>query len=102
MPKENNSIETLISVSGTLASISLALVAIISAKATLGKVQTFIDDVYLFSALGFLFVVVLGYLAQKHADRSYSSNLVRAVEWIFSLALFGVILGGMMMVYTSL
>lgn len=102
MGNRNESLETLISVSGTLASISLALVAILSAKTAMTHVQTIIDDLYLFSSLGFLFVVVLGYLAQKHAGSKHSARLVRTVEWIFSMALFGVIGGSVLMVYTSL
>ena len=68
MAHTDQSIDTLISISGTLASIELALVAILVSKASMDHFEALADDIFLLSSLGFLFVVVLGYLAQKRAS----------------------------------
>lgn len=93
------SVETLISISGTLASISLALVAIITAKTSIDHVETFADDFFLISSLGFLFVVVIGYLIQKSENRLAGGKLVRMGEAVFSLSLLGTVSGAFLMVY---
>lgn len=73
MAHTDQSIGTLISISGTLASIGLALVAILTAKTSMDHIETAADDFFLFSSFGFLFAVVLGYLALK------TTEMVKAV-----------------------
>ena len=101
MAHTDQSIDTLVSISGTLASIGLALVAILVAKTSIDHVDMIADDLILFSSLGFLFVVVLGYLAQKRPDRAESARLVSLAEWIFSGALGAIVLGAFLMVYST-
>lgn len=93
-------VETLISISGTLASIGLALVAILTAKTSIDHEETFADDFFLMSSLGFLFVVVPGYLIQKSESRLAGGKLVGVAEGCFSLALLGTVSGAFLMVYT--
>lgn len=97
----DQSIDTLISISGTLASIGLALVAILAAKTSIDHVEMAADDLFLFSSLGFLFVVVLGYLAQKNSASPRTNKIVTAAEWIFSGSLVATVIGAFLMVYTS-
>ena len=80
MAHTDQSIDTLVSISGTLASIGLALVAILVSKASIDHVEMIADDLFLFSSLGFLFVVVLGYLAQKQQGASISARLLTAAS----------------------
>lgn len=101
MAHTDQSIDTLVSISGTLASIGLALVAILAAKSSIDHVEMAADDLFLFSSLGFLFVVVLGYLAQKNAAGPSTSKLVTAAEWIFSGSLAATVVGAFLMVYAS-
>lgn len=99
MAHTDQSIDTLISISGTLASIELALVAILVSKASMDHFEAIADDIFLLSSLGFLFVVVLGYLAQKRARATQATKLLRAAEWIFSASLATSVIGAVLMVY---
>ncbi|MBW7930019.1 MAG: hypothetical protein H3C57_01760 [Gammaproteobacteria bacterium] len=101
MTNTDQSIETLISISGTLASIGLALVAILTAKASIDHVETVADEFFLLASLGFLFVVVLGYLAQKNRSSPRASSLVRLAEWMFSGSLLMIVVGSVLMVYVA-
>ena len=99
MAHTDQSIDTLISISGTLASIELALVAILVSKASMDHFEAIADDIFLLSSLGFLFVVVLGYLAQKRARATQATKLLRAAEWIFSASLATSVIDAVLMVY---
>ena len=101
MAHTDQSIDTLVSVSGTLASIGLALVAILVSKTSIDHIEVIADDIFLFSSLGFLFVVVLGYLAQKRASTTQATKLVTAAEWIFSASLATIVIGAVLMVYAA-
>ncbi len=101
MAHTEQSIDTLISISGTLASINLALVAILAAKTSIDHVEVAADDFFLFSSLGFLFVVVLGYLAQKNQGSANANRLVSISEWIFSGSLAATVVGAVLMVYSA-
>jgi len=97
----DQSVDTLVSIGGTLASINLALVAILAAKTSIDHVEMAADDFFLFSSLGFLFVVVLGYLAQKNRGGRHAGRLLGIAEWIFSGSLAATVIGAVLMVYTA-
>lgn len=101
MAHTEQSIDTLISISGTLASINLALVAILAAKTSIDHVEMAADDFFLFSSLGFLFVVVLGYLVQKNQGGRNASRLLHIAEWLFSCSLAATVIGAVLMAYTA-
>lgn len=101
MAHTDESIDTLVSISGTLASIGLALVAILVSKASIDHIEAIADDIFLLSSLGFLFVVVLGYLAQKRARATQATKLLMAAEWIFSASLATSVIGAVLMVYVA-
>ena len=101
MAHTDQSVDTLVSISGTLASIGLALVAILVSKTSIDHVEVVADDFFLFSSLGFLFVVVLGYLAQKRGSTAQTTKLVTAAEWIFSASLATIVIGAVLMVYAE-
>ena len=99
MANTDESIDTLITISGTLASIGLALVGILAARSSLGHTETIADDLFLFASLGFLIVLAMGYLVQKKPSSSHSRKLVLIAEWIFALSLFLIVVGAFILVY---
>ncbi|MDM4771913.1 hypothetical protein [Solimonas sp. SE-A11] len=100
MAHTEKSIDTLVSISGTLASIGLALVAILVSKTSIDHVEVVADDLFLFSSLGFLFVVVLGYMAQKRLNAAQTTKLVTVAEWMFSASMATIVIGAILMVYS--
>jgi hypothetical protein len=102
MSDEKESIETLVNISGTLAGIGLALVGILSAKSVMSKTETIADDFFLFSSLGFLVVLAMGYLAQKEKSETRVRKVLKAAEVIFSLALLLLLIAGFVLVYTEI
>ena len=53
------------------------------------------------SSIGFLLVVVIGYLAQKHSEQHYYARLVRLAEWLFSLSLLLVVAAALVLLYAE-
>lgn len=102
MSEQNDSLDTLVSASGTLAGIGLALVGILSAKSALNHTETIADDFFLFSSIGFLVVLALGYLAQKESTKRPAAEIQKIAEWIFSASLVLLLLAGFVLVYTEL
>jgi hypothetical protein len=102
MSDENESIDTLVNISGTLAGIGLALVGILSAKSAMSNAETIADDFFLFSSLGFLVVLAMGYLAQKEKSQARVRKVLKAAEVIFSLALLLLLIAGFVLVYTEI
>lgn len=96
------SVNTLISISGTLASIDLALVGILSAKSAITNTETAADDLFLFSSLGFLCTLALGYVVQKRTLNKRTVKFVNGAEWVFSVSLFATILAAFLLVYTEM
>lgn len=95
------SLNTLISASGTIAGMGLALVGILAAKQSLKPSEMISDDLFLFSSIGFLLVVVVGYTAQKNSSRPYVARLVTLAEWIFSLSLLTVVAAAFILLYAE-
>ena len=102
MSDQNDSLDTLVSASGTLAGISLALVGVLAAKNSLTKTETLADDLFLFSSIGFLIVLAICYLAQKEKSESRTAKTQRTAEWLFSLSLAMTLVAGFVLVYTEI
>jgi nitrate reductase gamma subunit len=91
---------SLLSTSGTLAGLSLALVGLVNVKIASTKVETLADDIFLFASLGFLIVCYLIFFTlRRHRSRSVRcwTNLIDIV-FLFSLTLL--VIGGFAIVYT--
>lgn len=97
----NSSLDTLISMSGTIAGIALALVGILSNKNAITRIETIADDMFLFASIGHLLVVVIGYIAQRDSEKPYGKKLISLAEKIFSVSLIAVVVGAFIMVYTE-
>ena len=101
MTRNSESLNTLISTSGTIAGMGLAIVGILAAKQSMKYSEMISDDMFLFSSIGFLLVVVIGYLAQKHSEQHYYARLVRLAEWLFSLSLLLVVAAALVLLYAE-
>lgn len=102
MSDQNDSLDTLVSASGTLAGIALALVGVLSAKNSLTKTETMADDFFLFSSIGFLIVLAICYSAQKERSPSRTARMQKTVEWLFSISLGLLLIAGFVIVYTEI
>ena len=102
MSDENRPIDVLITVSATMATVCLAVVAIISAKDALTHIDSITDDLFLFASLGFLGTVSLGYWSTKHSDQARAKKFVTVAEWCFSASLVAILVGGVLLVYTTM
>lgn len=102
MSDQNDSLDTLVSASGTLAGIALALVGVLSAKNSLTKTETMADDFFLFSSIGFLIVLAICYLAQKDRSPSRTARTQKTAEWLFSISLGLLLIAGFVIVYTEI
>ena len=102
MGHTDQSVDTLVDTSGTLAGIGLALVGILSAKSALDHTQTLADDFFLFSSIGFLVVLTACYASQKENSVTSANTLVTIAEWVFSISLLLLLIGGFILVYTEI
>ncbi len=90
---------SLLSTSGTLAGLSMALVGIINLKIANTKTETLADDMFLFSSLGFLIVCYLIFFTLRRVQSKkihYWTNLIDTV-FLFSLTLL--VMAGFLVVY---
>ena len=90
---------SLLSTSGTLAGLSLALVGIINLKISNSKIESLADDMFLFSSLGFLVVCYLIFFTLRRVKSQkihYWTNLIDII-FLFSLTLL--VSAGFVVVY---
>lgn len=90
----------LLSNSGTLAGISLALVGIINLKPITSKINTFADDLFLFSALGFVVNCYLIFFAIRQMHSPRFIRWAKLIDTIFLVSLTMQVLAGFLTVYT--
>jgi hypothetical protein len=90
----------ILSNSGTLAGISLALVGIINLKPNNSKLDTVADDLYIFSALGFVVVCYLVFFAMRLLQSPRISVLSRFIDALFLGSLTMLVVAGFLTVYT--
>ncbi len=90
----------ILSNSGTLAGISLALVGIMNLKPSNSKLGTITDDLYVFSALGFVIVCYLVFFAMRLLHTSRITRLARIIDALFLGSLTMLVVAGFLTVYT--
>lgn len=90
----------ILSNSGTLAGISLALVGIMNLKPINSKLETITDDLYLFSALGFVIVCYLVFFAMRSLHTERITCLARIIDVMFLGSLTMLVVAGFLTVYT--
>jgi len=89
----------LLSTSGTLAGISLALVGIVNVKVHNTKIDTVADDLFLVSSLGFVVVCYLIFFALRHLHSKHIRHWNNAIDILFLASLTLILLAGAMVVY---
>ncbi len=90
----------LLSNSGTLAGISLALVGILNLKPLTSKLGVFADDLFLFSALGFVVVCYLVFFAIRLIHTPRIVYWARVIDFLFLGSLTMQVIAGFLTVYT--
>ncbi len=90
----------LLSNSGTLAGISLALVGILNLKPITSKIGTYADDLFLFSALGFVIICYLVFFALQILNPSRISFWAKLIDILFLGCLTMQVVAGFLTVYT--
>ncbi|MDD5266733.1 MAG: hypothetical protein PHO08_06350 [Methylococcales bacterium] len=90
----------LLSNSGTLAGISLALVGILNLKPLTSKIGTYADDLFLFSALGFVIICYLVFFALQILNPSRISYWAKVIDILFLSCLTMQVVAGFLTVYT--
>lgn len=89
----------LLSTSGTLAGISLALVGIVNVKVHNTKIETIADDLFLISALGFVVICYLIFFALRHLHSKHIRQWNNVIDSLFLASLTLLLLAGFMVVY---
>lgn len=94
---------SLLSTSGTLAGISLALVGIVNLRITNSAVESFADDLFLFSALGFVAVCYCTFFALRHLHSGRKAQRwVTIIDVVFLSSLTLLLFAGFATVYAFL
>jgi hypothetical protein len=90
---------SMLSTSGTMASISLALVGIVNLRITSTHVASAADDIFLFASLGFVVVCYMTFFAIRHIQSPKLARWTGVMEFAFVSSLTLLISAGFVTVY---
>ena len=90
---------SMLSTSGTMAGISLALVGIANFKIVSTNVASVADDIFLFASLGFVIVCYMIFLAIRNIQSPNVNRWAVAIDVMFLLSLTLLVIGGFVTVY---
>ena len=90
---------SLLSTSGTLAGISLALVGIVNLRIASTKVASTADDIFLFASLGFVAVCYMTFFAIRHIESPHLHYWTTIIDFAFLASLTLLIIAGFVTVY---
>lgn len=90
---------SLLSTSGTMAGLSLALAGIVNLKIANTKVQTLADDMFFLSALGFIFVCYLVFFTLRQVRSGRVRYWANVIDIVFLSSLTLLLVAGFMSVY---
>ncbi|HCU53084.1 MAG TPA: hypothetical protein DIC36_01955 [Gammaproteobacteria bacterium] len=93
---------SLLSTSGTLAGLSLALVGIVNLKISNTKIESVADDMFLFASLGFVIVCYLSFFALRRVDTEKVRYWTNTIDLLFFISLTLLVLAGFVTVYAFL
>lgn len=93
---------SLLTTSGTLAGISLALVGIVNLKVNNTKVGHLADDIFLISSLGFVAVCYLIFFALRHVHSTRIQHWNTVIDVVFLASLTLLVFAGFVTVYEFL
>ena len=89
----------LLTTSGTLAGISLALVGIVNLRITSSNVESVADNIFLFASLSFVLVCYMTFFAIRHMQSPRFRILTDVIDFIFLSALTLLVIAGFITVY---
>lgn len=89
----------LLSTSGTLAGICLALVGVINYRITSVRIETLADDLFLLSSLGFVCVCYLIFFALRHLETPHLRRWTNLIDGLFLVSLTLLLTAGIAVVY---
>jgi hypothetical protein len=90
---------SLMSTSGTLAGLSLALTSIVNLRISQTNLGSLADDMFLFSSLGFLIVCFFTFFGLRHLHSERMIRWTGAIDYIFLGSLLLLVLAGFVTVY---
>ena len=90
---------SLLSTSGTMAGISLALVGIANYRIISTKVTSVADDIFLFASLGFVVVCYMTFFAIRHIQSPKLARWTDVIDVTFLFSLTLLVVGGFVTVY---
>lgn len=93
---------SLLSTSGTMAGISLALVGIANYRIVSTQVSSVADDLFLFASLGFVIVCYMTFFAVRHIHSPRLARWTDVIDFTFLASLTLLVVGGFVTVYTFL
>ena len=88
-----------LSTSGTLAGISMALVGIVNLRVIDTKTETLADDMFLFSSVGFLVVCYLVFFTMRRLESKALRNWTTAIDVLFLSSMTLLVLAGFVVLY---
>ena len=91
---------SLLSTSGTMAGISLALVGIANYRIRSTQVSSIADDIFLFASLGFVIVCYMTFFAIRHLHSPRLGRWTDVIDITFLASLTLLIVAGFVTVYT--
>jgi len=90
---------SLLSTSGTMAGISLALVGIVNLRILSTKVASVADDIFLFASLGFVVVCYMTFFAIRNIQSPQLSRWTDVIDFTFLFSLTLLVIAGFVTVY---
>ena len=90
---------SLLSTSGTMAGISLALVGIVNLRITSTKMASAADDIFLFASLGFVVVCYMTFFAIRHIESPHLQRWTDIIDIAFLFSLTLLVIAGFATVY---
>ena len=90
---------SLLSTSGTMAGISLALVGIVNLRITSTKIASAADDIFLFASLGFVAVCYMTFFAIRHIESTRLQRWTNIIDVTFLFSLTLLVIAGFVTVY---
>lgn len=90
---------SLLSTSGTMAGISLALVGIVNLRIISTKVASVADDIFLFASIGFVVVCYLTFFAIRHIESQQLQRWTDIIDIAFLSSLTLLVIAGFVTVY---
>ncbi len=90
---------SLLSTSGTMAGLSLALVGIVNLRIISTKVASVADDIFLFASLGFVVVCYMTFFAIRHIRSPQLPRWTDIIDLTFLSSLTLLVVAGFVTVY---